>query len=359
MGERHEILCSILLLIGIGIPFILCTEPVRGDEFEYAKMAHVLITGQEITFWHLRNFFYPFLLSIMYLPFRSVLRPSLSIFIIISRVFNLLLLVGSTFLIYLITKRSSEEAAGFASLCFSVNWLVIYWGTRSTTQAPAVFFTLLGIHLLLKNDIKLNYLAGLSMSMAFAAWFGTIALLVPTIFFAETNKKRGVLLFGFITGCMIFLGILDWIMYGKAFESAWRFFRFNILHGKNAQWNEYWGAKPWYFYFTIAPVYTLGPLLLGVAVTFKNFVLEFTRKKIATLMCTMIFSFIVIFSLITHKEYRFFYIALPAFIISASIGFEHMKTLNLRTQLKVVYLIVLAFNLAVLLTVTISNQVIV
>ncbi|KAF1992584.1 glycosyltransferase family 22 protein [Aulographum hederae CBS 113979] len=93
-----------------------------------------------------------------------------------------------------------------------------------------------------------------------------------------------------------------------------RAFFFNTIQGHSSDW----GTSPWHYYVTSAlPRLLLNPFfLLYTAVALGN---PSTRKRSMVLMTPLI-AFIVLFSVLPHKETRFIIYTVPGFTAVASVG---------------------------------------
>lgn len=115
---------------------------------------------------------------------------------------------------------------------------------------------------------------------------------------------------------------VDFMFYGKWTLTPLNFFLFNVLKGHSA----IFGTHPWHWYFSTAfPVVSLPftlilPLLLSPSVW----------KRMATparwrvgIMCFSIVFTMAVYSLVPHKELRFFYPVVPLMIIIAAFLYLH------------------------------------
>lgn len=92
-------------------------------------------------------------------------------------------------------------------------------------------------------------------------------------------------------------------------------FKFNTIDGKASEWGE----SPWYFYFVNSlPRLLLNPLsfLLGIPIALY---IPATRKISLEILAPLV-SFVAIYSLLPHKEWRFIIYTIPGFTGVASTG---------------------------------------
>ena len=340
LKERGMLVIFSILIFTVGVIYVYFKGPIRGDEEEYANMAYILVEGGEEE-WHLRNYFYPLIIVLGYLPVSVFIQnPDLDDFILISRIINIFFVIGSMILLYFLLERRSKETALLTSFVFSINWLVIYWGFRSTTQSPAMFFLLLSLYFAQKNTVTFDFFSGFALGFSFACWYGIGILLIPLLLFSQSHKARLYRFFGFIFVGILIIGLLDFLTYDEFLESEKEFFRFNVMEGKNADWDDIWDAKPWYFYFTICIFVVLGPAIVGYFMSFR-----FIKKDDLLVNFCIIASilFLVVFTIIEHKEYRFFLNFYPLFLIPSILQIDKIKWPKIY-----LYIIFLVYNISVL-----------
>lgn len=340
--KDKPILCSLcIILFVIGLFYIYFKGPIRGDEREYAEMSYSLVEDHDGDFWDLRNYFYPLLIvSVYFLGSVFIGSPTIDHFIVIARLINIFFVIGSTIIFYFIFEKKSGSGALLSAYIFSFNWLLIYWGFRSTTQAPSVFFLLFSIYLMQKSSLYSQLLCGISLGCSFACWYGVIIVVLPFIVVSKSYHRLLSRLFGFLFVGVIFVGLLDFWMYGSFLQSAKSFFTFNIVEGQSAAWDDIWGQKPWYFYFGLCIPLVLGPLSLFYFLSFKHL---FKGDNLLDFSLLSSILFLIIFTLIQHKEYRFFLVFYPLFILSSVIELEKRNV-----HPKIVFFISAAYNAAVM-----------
>jgi phosphatidylinositol glycan class B len=135
---------------------------------------------------------------------------------------------------------------------------------------------------------------------------GLLVLLVAQGRRSDALEALGI----FAVGALLF-GLLDKLTWGGWFHSALEYLRFNVIEGKSGNF----GRQPVPFY--VRTLWnTLGPLL--VALLAMN-VMAFRRVWHVMAMPLL---FVVIHSLIVHKELRFLYPALAFFCATGAVGLQ-------------------------------------
>ncbi|MHA1463392.1 MAG: glycosyltransferase family 39 protein, partial [Candidatus Heimdallarchaeota archaeon] len=176
-------------------------------------------------------------------------------------------------------------------------------------------------------------LAGLSIGVAFMFKFSTIIIAIPLLIYLILKRKW----FGVFTFCLSILfmiiiqGVIDLVTWGTFLHSPIVFFQYNIISNSSS----IHGTSPFYAYLGIfAYAYSFFAIMYLLYLTIganKN-------EKTFFLIATSLF-FILIFSFIGHKEYRFILPVLPLFVLIAANGMnkypKFLKKKNLRKSIHV------------------------
>jgi alpha-1,6-mannosyltransferase len=124
----------------------------------------------------------------------------------------------------------------------------------------------------------------------------------------------------------------------------WTGFYFNTVLGKSSEW----GTSPWHHYFANAlPRLLLNPLSYTVLIPLAA-LLPTTRRRVAGLLLPQL-SFVAIYSILPHKEWRFIVYTIPSLTAVSAIGASWLwdrrqKSLLYRVaSLAVVVCLVLSF----------------
>lgn len=144
--------------------------------------------------------------------------------------------------------------------------------------------------------ILIGLFLALAFTVRFQVGFLIIGLLAWLIFIQRINfKLLIILLVSLVIGVLIFNVVIDYWYYNHWTITAWNYFRQNIVLDKV---NGY-GTDPWYYYIYMgASIIPFGPLYV------VGCIVLFVYKPKHPLTWTLI-PFILIHSLIGHKEIRF------------------------------------------------------
>jgi phosphatidylinositol glycan class B len=104
-------------------------------------------------------------------------------------------------------------------------------------------------------------------------------------------------------------GLLDWVTWGKPFQSLVVYVRFNLVEGGANQWGvsarSFYGTTLW---ATSGPVFVV--VLLGFAAGLRR----------TWPVALPVLVFVAAHSVISHKELRFLYPVLPLFLLCSAVG---------------------------------------
>jgi len=108
----------------------------------------------------------------------------------------------------------------------------------------------------------------------------------------------------------------------------WSAFRFNTLQGKSADW----GTSPWYFYFINSlPKLLMNPLSWALCIPLAFMDRGLRRPSLNLVLPSL--GFVVLYSALPHKEWRFVLYVVPALTGVAAAGAAHIWTRRNRSWL--------------------------
>ncbi|MDV7186629.1 hypothetical protein R3X25_04990 [Lutibacter sp. TH_r2] len=204
------------------------------------------------------------------------------------------------FLPFINVRFSSETLSG----------LIILWATsilfneKKSTLKYAIIGAILGLSFIVRFQIAI-------ICLSIVLW----------LLFIEKEKFKNVITLIAAGTFIVFLGgILDLWFYNEPQLVFWNYFKSNLIEGKASSF----GVSPWYYYLTHSIIYSIPPIgiLLVGSLGF------FLYKNPKNLIFWIVFPFIIIHSLIPHKEIRFLFpiINLMPFIIVFSISKINWKS---------------------------------
>ena len=279
-----------------------------------------------------RSWVYP---GIVYIIFKIMIffgATDIEVIIIGVRLFSGLLSMSMVIVAYFFGKELYNKKAGiFASLFIGIWYDFIFWSTRTMTDGIAINFIFLAVYFSfrvkknskwrdklsnfeVKKEIRDSFLAGLFLGIAYIFKFPTAVFGLPiVIWFLFQKRWRGILCFAATVIVVVLMhGVFDYFTWGRFFQSTIEFFEYNIISGKNAEHGTY----PFYSYIALfAYYYSI------FSVLFLLFVVIGFRKNRGTIFLVLAsLFFIIVFSFISHKEYRFILPIMPLFSLIVGNG---------------------------------------
>jgi GPI mannosyltransferase 3 len=217
----------------------------------------------------------------------------------------LLLATGLWFLPYLSVRFSSE---GLATLCF-------LWGTWALVRMPHTRGMALFSGFLLGLSFDFRYQMGIAVA-GILAW----------MFVVGRPKKWDWACWWLGMVVSVGLGVVaDRWMYGHWTLAPFNYLDSNLLSGTM---NAKFGTQPIWWYFPQAIVQMVPPIGLAV-LAFAG--LGFTVQKRHPWVWAMV-PFIVVHTLIGHKELRFLFPALPMLLLLTASGWSAVSTILMGTK---------------------------
>jgi len=311
MKSRTWIILVLLLSFFSRLILFLQHVSLWWDSYVYIAMAKYLVTLGHSGIWES--------LRPPLLPLFLTLGSMLNIPLFFGYFLQILLSLGSIYLLFLITKYYfTEKEAILATILFSFSGIFFFLTAQIYTEILALFFILLGLYLFIRNFL---FFSGISISLAFLAkypsgiFFLVLGCSLLTYLF-QTKKTKLFLyhLFSFACGAAIVLipyFFSNILLYGGALNPI---FEASIVI-KEALGCNIIHAQPWYFYFS--SLFLSQPFLIFLFFTLPLF--KKPQKKIYIIFFSFIFPFIY-FSSLACKDHRYTLFFLPFLCIIAAYG---------------------------------------
>ncbi|MGB8295262.1 MAG: hypothetical protein WCG85_07525 [Polyangia bacterium] len=138
---------------------------------------------------------------------------------------------------------------------------------------------------------------------------GALLAALVLIVLARCRLRAAITLAAGGFAALILGGLLDWVTWGKPFQSTIEYLRFNVIE----KGSELWGVSSRGFYLQTM-LATNGLALLALVL---GFLAGLARTWPVALLSLL---FLAIHSVFPHKEFRFLYPALPLFLACAAVG---------------------------------------
>ncbi|KAH0619758.1 hypothetical protein JD844_014015 [Phrynosoma platyrhinos] len=205
-------------------------------------------------------------------------------------------------------STSSLLLPWFQYFCQLCSWFTWYCCTRTLTNTMETVLTTLALSYYpmegTKTGSSLHYLT--LAALAFIIRPTTAILWAPLLLwhFCKEHQKRRLLLLGYIPVGLGTLGIslvIDRVFFGKWVMVHLNFLKFNVLQNMAT----FYGSHPWHWYLTQGLPVVLGPHM--------PFFIHgcFQAPKRHRLFLVVVLWTVAVYSMLSHKEFRFIYPVLP------------------------------------------------
>ncbi|MFW9924963.1 MAG: glycosyltransferase family 39 protein [Candidatus Thorarchaeota archaeon] len=369
---------TIIIVISLLLRLFAAQEAqgfIHPDEvFQSIEMVHYWIygeygTGQTIPWEYnliyqnggARSWFFAFVLVGIYKTAMAFGIYDPIVHIYLARLFLSLFSIITVVVAYKFGKEAFNKNVGLLSafIC-GIWWFFPFWASRTMTDSISSDFLILSIYLIYRTNkitnfkkkifysISAGFLVGLAFIVRFPSALMGFPLAFTLIFIAireflqmkKTGKvtKKQILqlsspLLFFCLGAFVmvlFQGFLDLFTWGSFLHSPINFFEYNIIEGNSARH----GTSPWYQYFVGFYTDYASYFLLIFLVLFILGIIFKEKVKTKTYMLIIIFYWIIIFSALAHKEFRFIMTILPLTIILISNGVNQIIKLFQNKKLR-------------------------
>lgn len=325
LPRRFELL-SLLILWRLINVILVRTVHVPDEYWQSLEVAHRLAFGYGYLTWEwttmIRSYMYPFLISILYRTLAILSLDYVLLLTMLPRVFQAIFVAYGDYRFYEWTKSKWM----LISLC--LNWYWYYCATRTLINSVETACTIIALSMFPWRESNLQ-------SVKFLWIVGFLCMARPTaaimwlplcLHHICTSSEKKILLGRYILICSTCIAIsvlIDSYCYGIFVITPWKFFQVNVLGNVGSTY----GIKHalWYIYAAL-PVLLglyLFPFLFACCSIFKHPVL-FPRESI---MLVVIGWTVFIYSLLSHKEFRFILPLLPLLLYTS---FACINRLNVR-----------------------------
>ncbi|XP_043788167.1 GPI mannosyltransferase 3 [Apis laboriosa] len=315
--------------------FMVQTAHVADEYWQSLEVAHHLAFGYGYLTWEwtmkIRNYIYPFLLSIIY---RILTLISLDYVIILTTAPRILQAIFSAYGEYKFYEWTKNKWTLY-SLC--INWYWYYCATRTLINTIETTCTMiaLSIYPWRGNNIKtVKYL----WIVGFLCMIRPTAIIVwlPLCFYHLytnlQNKWKIICQYSVICIiCCVTSILLDTYCYGILVISPWEFFRMNILHKIG---NSY-GTQHFLWYIICGLPVLLGCYYIVFLLCIWQIMKHPSFFHYQAVMLFVICWTLSIYSLLSHKEFRFLLPLLPMCIYICTSCTFHLNMKFMKTARKI------------------------
>ncbi|MGA3119471.1 MAG: hypothetical protein ABSF69_01770 [Polyangiaceae bacterium] len=205
--------------------------------------------------------------------------------------------------------------AALGAMFFALAPPAIYFAPRALSETASAAAVVFGFAWVLRPAARRrDVLVGVSL-LGFSALLrlqnGIFCVGILGLLILRRRWRHAAMCTLVLAGWAVLYGALDWLTWGEWFHSAVAYLRFNVLEGKAAQWGEsentYYLRVLWTSMPIVAAIAT--PLALVAAVRSPG-------------LFGIVLVYLLLHSLIGHKELRFVLPLLPLWFALAGAGFS-------------------------------------
>ncbi|KAJ6014477.1 hypothetical protein N7540_009068 [Penicillium herquei] len=238
---------------------------------------------------------------------------------------------------YGLRRSFGQTVATWYLLFQSSQFHLIYYASRPLSNMFAFGLTTLAMRFLLPDKVDrphdqtqgMYHLSLCLLTIAGVIFRSELAVLVATqTLFLLLSRRIDLFrtaipagLIGLILGLAITVSVDSLFWQRFPLWPELETFIFNVIHGQSSEW----GTDPWYFYFLNAlPRLLLNPLLylLAIPVALRQ---PATRTPTLSFLIPSL-SFVALYSIQPHKEWRFIVYIIPSLTASAALGAAYLWT---------------------------------
>jgi hypothetical protein len=211
---------------------------------------------------------------------------------------------------------ASRWAAALSATVFAMMGLAVFMAPRTMGEGLSSLPVTVALALCVKPSTRRLVVAGVLLSLAVGLRLqnGLFCLGALAIAWRRGTRREASTLLGVLLGGALLFGLVDRLTWGSYFHSAITYLRFNLIEGRASAF----GTSPFWLYvtaLTTAEGVTLVPLAL----------LSLSAVRRAPEVPLILFGFLLVHSLIPHKELRFVFPLIPLLAAHAALGFDLVK----------------------------------
>jgi phosphatidylinositol glycan class B len=212
-------------------------------------------------------------------------------------------------------------------------WFLPFINVRFSSETWSGLSFLLSLSLIVRSNKKTyTYLiAGLILGFSFLfrnqIAFAILGLVLWLIFIKKESFYHIILISASGLMAIIIGFLIDSWFYGNWTLTIWNNLKVNLIDGKSSEF----GISPWYYYFFYTFRFSFFPFGIIIILSF----LYLVYKRINSIFVWIILSFLIVHSLIPHKELRFLFPLVnlvPIMIILAFQDFPKVSWMNTQNK---------------------------
>ncbi|NWW94178.1 PIGB mannosyltransferase, partial [Rhynochetos jubatus] len=271
----------------------------------------------------LRGYSYPLIFASIYKALQLLAKDDVQLLVWVPRLAQAALAAFADVKLYsLVRHLENAETAKWVYFCQLCSWFTWYSCTRTLTNTMETLLTIFALSYYPIKGSKMSssckYLALVALAVvirptAVVPWIP----LVLSHFFQE-ERKADLILHNCIPVGLVTVGtslIIDRVFFGEWVLVQLNFLKFNVLQNLGT----FYGSHPWHWYFTQGL-----PVILGTHLPFFIHGCVLAPKKYRVFLTAVIWT-VLVYSSLSHKEFRFIYPVLPFCMVFCGYSLKHLK----------------------------------
>ncbi|XP_045362262.2 GPI mannosyltransferase 3 isoform X1 [Camelus bactrianus] len=333
-GRRRDLLGENTSLVLFTIALRICncflvqTSFVPDEYWQSLEVAHHMVFNYGYLTWEwterLRGYIYPLIFASIYKILHLLGKDSVQLLIWIPRLAQALLSAVADLRLYSLMKQlENQQVARWVFFCQLCSWFTWYCCTRTLTNTMETVLTVIALFYYplegskSMNSVKYSSLVALAFIIRPTAVIPWVPLLLRH--FWQEQRKLDLFLhqflpIGFVTFSLSL--IIDRIFFGQWTLVQYNFLKFNVLQDLGT----FYGSHPWHWYFSQG-----FPAVLGTHLPFFIHGCFLASKRYRIFLVTVLWTLLV-YSMLSHKEFRFIYPVLPFCMVFCGYSLNHLKT---------------------------------
>ncbi|XP_076239805.1 phosphatidylinositol glycan anchor biosynthesis class B [Calliopsis andreniformis] len=341
ISKKNKALSFLILWRFVSV-FFVQTADVPDEYWQSLEVAHRLAFGYGYLTWEwitkIRSYIYPFLIHIIYQILAFISLDYVWMLTTIPRIFQAIISAYGEYRFYKWTNNKWT----LYSLC--INWYWYYCATRTLMNTIETACTMIALSVFPwrdsnNKDINFLWIVGFMCMIRPTA---AIIWLPLCLYHLCTSLQNKLTLIGqyCIVGivCCLCSTLLDIYCYGTLVFSPWEFFRVNILHKIGDAYGTH--HLLWYIFCGLPVLLGLYyPVFLLCCWQIIKYSANFHRQAILLIVIAWT---LCIYSLLSHKEFRFLLPLLPMIIyICTSCTFRlNIKHTKIARKICIIFIII-------------------
>eukprot|EP00759_Apiculatamorpha_spiralis_P051309 PhF_6_TR5178/c1_g1_i1/m.7439/K05286/PIGB; phosphatidylinositol glycan, class B len=314
-------LWALLLLFRVVVAVFMQTQHVPDEYWQSVEVAYNQVYGLGKLTWewdaHLRSSLHAQIFSFLFAGLNFFGVDSALLVWLVPRVVQGVM----CFLIDIGTYKLALEYFNWSKLRTGIavrvlvllisNWFHAYIGCRTLINSFEALLTVWGLYLYYRQKSSWDYfLLLVVVGLSTASRITTVVLWLPLIPLLAFRSVKNVSITLLAVGLsVVVLLVTDRIFYGEWVFTPWVFVQFNFLQGHSGLF----GTHPFHWYFSQAMF-----VMLGLSYFLLLLYPKYSVKGVKDSLWALCMYFVLAFSFIGHKEFRFLYPILPPATVLAA-----------------------------------------